>query len=106
MHKFTDQAGGWIGWADRILEEPGGRSTWHYHNSSDTFVYVMSGSITVSFGLGSEDIISASAGTFLTIPSGTIHRETIGEQSRFEAFVIRIGGLPETIEVDGPHVQK
>ena len=35
-------------------------------------------------------------------PSHTIHRETTGQVADLEAFVIRVGGEPEQVNVDGP----
>ena len=34
--------------------------------------------------------------------SQTIHRETTSEDSDLEAFVVRVGGEPEHVAVDGP----
>ncbi len=44
----------------------------------------------------------ARAGDFFIVPSPTIHRETTGHDADLKAFVIRIGGKPEHVTVDGP----
>lgn len=38
----------------------------------------------------------------VVVPAHTIHREATGPDEDLEAFVIRIGGEPEHVKVDGP----
>jgi uncharacterized RmlC-like cupin family protein len=89
-------------WADWIRNEAGDVSGWHHHAANDTFVYVLRGSVTTEFGPGGAESVVASAGDFLIVPSQTIHRETTGPDVDLEAFVIRVGGEPEHVTVDGP----
>jgi quercetin dioxygenase-like cupin family protein len=100
--QFSDREGHWAGWAARICNEPGDVSTWHHHPASDTYVYVIRGSITIDFGLDGAECFSASAGDFFFIPAQLIHRESTSPDSELEAFVIRIGELPEKVVVEGP----
>jgi hypothetical protein len=46
--------------------------------------------------------IEAGAGDFFHVPPGTIHRETIGTDVDFDGFVLRLGGGPERVDVNGP----
>ena len=89
-------------WADWIRNDAGDVSDWHHHAANDTYVYVSRGSVTVEFGTGGAESIVARAGDFFIVPSQTIHRETTGNGADLEAFVIRVGGQPEHVSVDGP----
>jgi uncharacterized RmlC-like cupin family protein len=97
-----DRDGRWVGWAGWIRNEAGDVSGWHHHAANDTFVYVIRGSVTIHFGPGGEENVVAGAGDFFIVPSQTIHRETTGEDGDLEAFVFRVGGEPEHVNVDGP----
>jgi uncharacterized RmlC-like cupin family protein len=89
-------------WADWIRIDTGNVTGWHHHAANETYVYVSRGSVTIDFGPRGAESIVASAGDFFIVPSQTIHRETIGQDGDFEAFVIRVGGEPEHVTVDGP----
>ena len=89
-------------WADWIRNDAGDASGWHHHAANDTYVYVLRGSVTIDFGLDGAESIVATAGDFFIVPSQTIHRETTGRDADLEAFVIRLGGEPEHVKVDGP----
>ena len=94
--------GGWVGWSGWIQNDAGDVSGWHHHAANDTYVYVIRGSITVEFGSGGAGRIEARAGDFFVVPARTIHRETTAADSDLEAFILRIGGEPEYVDVDGP----
>ncbi len=89
-------------WADWIRNDAGDQSGWHHHAANDTYVYVIRGSVTVDFGPGGAQSVVARAGDFFFVPSQTIPRERTGQQADLEAFIIRIGGEPEHVQVDGP----
>ena len=89
-------------WSAWIRNDAGEVSGWHHHAANDTYVYVSRGSLTIDFGPGGAESIVARAGDFFIVPSHTIHRETTGPDADLEAFVIRIGGEPEQVDVDGP----
>ena len=89
-------------WADWIRNDAGDASGWHHHASNETYVYVGRGSLTIHFGPGGSDSIVARAGDFIHVPAGTIHREITGADSDLDAFVLRFGGEPEQVMVDGP----
>jgi uncharacterized RmlC-like cupin family protein len=89
-------------WADWILNDAGDVSDWHHHAANDTYVYVSRGSVTIDFGPGGSESIVAQAGDFFIVPSHTIHRERTGTDTDLEAFIVRVGGEPEHVSVDGP----
>ena len=89
-------------WADWIRNDAGDVSGWHHHAANDTYVYVSRGSVTIEFGLSGAESVVARAGDFFIVPSQTIHRETTGHDADLEAFVVRVGGEPEHVNVDGP----
>lgn len=99
---FFDPKGRWAGWAGWIRNEASDVSGWHHHPASDTYVYVIRGSLTIDYGLGGTERVVANAGDFIVIPSGTIHRETTSKDSDLEAFVLRVGREPEQVDMDGP----
>jgi len=99
---FFDGDGRWVGWAGWIRNEPGEVSGWHHHAANDTHVYVIRGSVTIDFGPRGAERIVAGAGDFFIVPPQTIHRETTSQDSDLEAFVVRVGGEPEHVNVDGP----
>jgi uncharacterized RmlC-like cupin family protein len=100
--QFFDRDGSWAGWAGWIRNDAGDVSGWHHHAANETYVYLIRGSLTVDFGPGGAESVVASAGDFVFIPPQTIHRESTGQDSDIEALVLRVGGEPEHIKVDGP----
>jgi uncharacterized RmlC-like cupin family protein len=89
-------------WADWIRNDAGDVSGWHHHAANDTYVYVSRGSVTIEFGPGGTESVVAGAGDFFIVPSHTIHREITGQDTDLEAFIIRLGGEPEHVNVEGP----
>ena len=77
-------------------------SGWHHHAANDTYVYVIRGSVTIEFGMDGAERIEARPGDFFLVPSQTIHREITGPDADLDAFVLRVGGEPEQVNVDGP----
>jgi uncharacterized RmlC-like cupin family protein len=94
-----DRDGRWAAW---IRNDAGDVSGWHHHAANDTYVYIGRGSLTIDFGPGGAESIVARAGDFIFVPSQTIHRETTGDEADLEAFVLRFGGEPEHVSVEGP----
>jgi mannose-6-phosphate isomerase-like protein (cupin superfamily) len=89
-------------WAAWIRNHAGEVSDWHHHADNDTYVYVSRGSLTFDFGMDGAERVVARAGDFVIVPAQTIHRETTSPDADLEAFVLRIGGEPEHVNVDGP----
>jgi uncharacterized RmlC-like cupin family protein len=93
-------------WADWIRNDAGDVSGWHHHAANETYVYVSRGSVTIEFGPGGADSVVARAGDFFIVPSQTIHREMTGHDADLEAFVVRVGGEPEHVNVGGPEASR
>jgi oxalate decarboxylase/phosphoglucose isomerase-like protein (cupin superfamily) len=89
-------------WASWIRIPSGNVTTWHHHAGNDTYVYVSRGSVTIEYGSGGDESVVAGAGDFFHVRPRTIHRETIGTDVDFDGFVLRLGGAPERVDVDGP----
>jgi len=90
-------------WAGIATTQPGLVSGWHHHGGHDTIVYVLSGRLAIEFGEGGRQAVQVTAGDFLMIPSGLVHREGTPTGDPSESVVIRAGGDgPPTIEVDRP----
>jgi uncharacterized RmlC-like cupin family protein len=89
-------------WAAWIRNDAGDVSDWHHHAANVTYVYVSRGSLTMESGPGEAERVVARAGDFVVVPPFAVHRETTGPDADLEAFVIRIGGEPEHIRLDGP----
>jgi len=100
--RFHAPDGRWMGWSGWIRNDAGDMSGWHHHAANDTHVYVSRGSITIEFGPGGGERFVARAGDFFIIPAETIHRETTSPDADVEAFIVRIGGEPEKVDVEGP----
>lgn len=97
-----DRDGRWTGWTGWIQNEAGDVSGWHHHADNDTYVYVIRGSVAIEFGPEGGESFVAQAGDFFFIPSQSIHRETTSQDADLEAFILRFGGEPEQVDVEGP----
>lgn len=89
-------------WTGIARTAPGMMSGWHHHGDWDTIAYVIAGAVRLEFGPGGGDSAVGEPGDYLFIPKGVIHREsnpTDGEQS---LVIVRMGGGPVVINVDGP----
>jgi uncharacterized RmlC-like cupin family protein len=104
LRHLFDPDGRWVGWTGWIRNDAGDVSRWHHHVANDTYVYVIRGSVTIEFGPGGAERVEARAGDFFLVPSHTIHRETTSPNADLEAFVLRVGGEPEHLDVDGPEM--
>ena len=90
-------------WAAWIRNDAGDVSDWHHHADNDTYIYVSRGSLTFEFGMdGAERVVARARTIFVVVPAQTIHRETTSPDADLEAFVLRVGGEPERVNVDGP----
>jgi uncharacterized RmlC-like cupin family protein len=85
-------------WAG-ISTVPAGSSTgWHHHGSNTTVFYMLSGSLIVEHG--SRESAIASAGDFVVVPAGVVHREIVPGDSAVEAVVMRFGDGEGPLVVD------
>jgi uncharacterized RmlC-like cupin family protein len=90
-------------WAGTVRTTEGAMTGWHVHAGHDTYLYVVSGSFVLEFGPGGRDRAEASAGDFLLIPRGLVHREgTAAGSSGVEAALVRVGAGEKVTNVEGP----
>jgi uncharacterized RmlC-like cupin family protein len=102
IHHYLGGDGRWVGFAGWVHNHAGDTSGWHHHADNDTYVYVVRGWLRVDFGASGTESVIAGAGDFIVIPSRTIHHETTSPDGDLDAFVFRVGGEPERVDVDGP----
>ena len=89
-------------WAGVVHTEPGATSGWHHHGDHETSLYVVEGTLRLSFGPGGASELDAGPGEFLHVPAHTVHRESNPGDDRSTAVIARAGQGPPTINVDGP----
>ena len=88
----------WIGWVETA---PGFAGGWHHHGERVSYIYVIGGELTMEYGSGGVDSISARAGDVIVNPAGMIHRE-VTPGAGVRAIVVRVGPGPLNVNVDGP----
>jgi uncharacterized RmlC-like cupin family protein len=90
-------------WTGTVTTTEGVVTGWHIHAGHDTYIYVVSGAATVESGPGGRDHVDASAGDFVLIPRGLIHREgTAAGSNGVHAVLVRVGEGELVTNVDGP----
>jgi uncharacterized RmlC-like cupin family protein len=89
----------WVGWVQTDAGLAGG---WHHHGERDSHIYVLRGTVTIEYGPGGREQVTAVAGDFIFNPARIVHREITGPDEPAELFVIRIGKGPQNVNVDGP----
>ena len=97
--ELLDDRDRWVGWSRTT---PGMASGWHHHGDRDTYVFMTRGSITFEFGPGGRESVTCSTGDFALMPARAVHREITEPGEPAEAFVVRVGSGPPTVNVDGP----
>ena len=102
--QFNDLEHGFLGWAEHVVNSAGEVSEWHQHPASETFVYVIRGSLTVRFDVAGRGSVVAMPGDLLRIPAATVHQELTGTEEDLEALVVRVGRTPEKVVEPGPVV--
>jgi uncharacterized RmlC-like cupin family protein len=76
-------------------------SGWHHHGSHHSVIYMIDGRMRIDFGPEGRDSVEATAGDFISVPPGLIHREaTPGDE--VTAVVIRTGDGEVVVNVEGP----
>jgi uncharacterized RmlC-like cupin family protein len=93
------EAGMWAGFA---RTEAGATSGWHHHGEYDSCIYVASGTLRMESGPGGREVADATAGDFVFVPKGAIHREGNPGDAEIHMVVVRAGEGPAVINVDGP----
>lgn len=97
--QILDHPDAWVGW---VRTEAGLAGGWHHHGDRDTYVYLLRGGLTIEFGPGGRDRISAGAGDVIYNPAGMVHREVTAPDGPADAFVVRVGSGPQNVNVEGP----
>jgi uncharacterized RmlC-like cupin family protein len=97
--QFFDRDGRWAGW---VRTDAGVAGGWHHHASNDTYVYVLAGRLTVESGPQGRDSVTGGPGDFMFIPAKTVHREITSPHGEVAAFLIRVGGDRQVVNVEGP----
>ena len=88
----------WLGFVRTDADIEGGC---HHHGERDSFIYVLRGSISIDFGPGGRDRITAHPGDFIFNPARMVHREITGHEPG-ELIVLRLGPGPQVVNVEGP----
>ncbi len=101
MHREMayDRDGAWVG---VVHTQAGATSGWHHHGDWDTYVYVASGAQRVEFGSGGQEHLLAGPGDVIHVAKGVVHRESNPAPDETETFVVRVGGGPLVVNVEGP----
>jgi uncharacterized RmlC-like cupin family protein len=89
-------------WAGFVRTAPGAASGWHHHGDYESSIFIAHGSLRMESGPGGSDVIDATAGDFVHVPKGAIHRESNHGHEESHLVVVRAGHGPPTINVDGP----
>jgi uncharacterized RmlC-like cupin family protein len=97
--EIMDEGGAWVGW---VRAEAGLAGGWHHHGDRDSYIYVLSGGVSIGFGPGGRDEVKAMAGDFIFTPARMVHREITGSDEPAEFFVVRVGAGPQNVNVAGP----
>ncbi len=97
--QILDHPSAWVGW---VRTDAGLAGGWHHHGERDSYVYVLSGSVTIEYGPGGRDPVRATAGDLIFNPARMVHRETTTPQEPAEFFVVRVGAGAQNVNVEGP----
>jgi uncharacterized RmlC-like cupin family protein len=89
-------------WAGIARTEPGSISGWHHHGEPESAIFVLSGALRMEFGPGGSETFDAGPGDFVHVPRGAIHRESNPAAEHADIVVVRAGGGPSVVNVDGP----
>lgn len=99
--QLFDHADRWVGW---VRADAGMAGGWHHHGDRDSYIYVLRGAVTIEYGPGGGQGVTAVAGDFIFNPKQMVHREITAPGEPSEFFIVRIGAGPQNVNVDGPAV--
>ena len=97
--QILDYADTWVGW---VRTDAGLAGGWHHHGERETYVYVLRGTLSIDFGPGGREQVSAGAGDVIYNPARMVHREVTSPDGPAEAFVVRVGSGPQNVNDEGP----
>ena len=89
-------------WAGYVRTAAGMVSGWHHHDGYETTIYVLSGGLRMEFGPAGGHTVEASAGDFVYVAPGAIHRESNPTDFESQIVVVRSGTGVPVLNVDGP----
>lgn len=89
-------------WVGIARTKPGNISNWHHHGDWETVAYVIEGNCRLEFGSGGQNVVVGRPGDYIYIPKGEIHRESNPAEGEQALVIVRFGGGPVVINVDGP----
>jgi uncharacterized RmlC-like cupin family protein len=89
-------------WAGIARTKSGNISGWHHHGDWETIAYVLTGACRLEFGLDGQQMVQGEPGDYIYIPKGEIHRESNPTEIEQSLVIVRFGGGPVVIPVDGP----
>lgn len=89
-------------WSGTVDTEAGAVTGWHHHGEHDTTLYIVSGTFRLESGPGGGHVVEASAGDFLHVPAGAVHRESNPGDETSRAVIVRCGSGTPTTNVEGP----
>lgn len=89
-------------WVGLVKTAPGTVSGWHHHGDYDTYAFVVSGGGRIEFGAGGQEVVEATTGDFLHVPSRLIHRESNPSEEESVIILFRVGSGEPVFNVDGP----
>jgi uncharacterized RmlC-like cupin family protein len=97
--ELLDHEDCWVGW---VRTDAGLAGGWHHHGERDSHIYVLRGTVTIEYGPGGREQLTAAAGDYIFNPARSVHREITAPNEPAELFVVRVGTGPQTVNVDGP----
>ncbi len=62
----------WLGFVRTDASIEGG---WQHHGERDSYIYVLRGTVSIGFGPGGRDRLTAHPGDFIFNPARMVHRE-------------------------------
>jgi mannose-6-phosphate isomerase-like protein (cupin superfamily) len=89
-------------WIGHVETQPGEWSGWHHHGETDTYLYVLDGSLEFEFGTDG-DHVAVGRGDFAHVPAGVVHRERTASGRPGDIVLVRVGRGPAVVNVDGPN---
>jgi uncharacterized RmlC-like cupin family protein len=89
-------------WAGFVRTGPRTSSGWHHHGEHDSSIYVVRGTIRLESGPHGSEVVEATAGDFVHVPKGTVHRESNPDDEESQLVVVRAGHGPTVVNVSGP----
>jgi uncharacterized RmlC-like cupin family protein len=89
-------------WVGVVRTAPGMISGWHHHGDYETYAFVVSGRGRMEFGADGREVVEATTGDFLHVPSRVIHRESNPTEEESVLVLFRVGSGEPVFNVSGP----